>query len=96
MLKNPVLKSIKPVVYQSKYVNINKKAIKNFCENLDLYKLKKQIDRTSVELKLKNLNLEQRMNFLFAINSINFCYWGNPKWKILYNVYHPTTLVTKL
>jgi len=84
MLKNPVLKSIKPVVYQSKYVNINKKAIKSFCKNLDFCKLKKQIDRTSVELKLGSLGLGQKMNFLFVINSINFCYWGDPKWRILY------------
>jgi hypothetical protein len=79
---NKVLSSTKFVVDNSKNVKINKNKIREFCKNYKKTKISNWLDDFK---PFNNLNEEEKLNFLLIINSMNFCFWGNPKWKIEYN-----------
>ncbi len=77
-----VLNSIYPVVYNSKHVSINKHKTSAFAEKLS--------DETGSNwltispFNLDHLEEEDKINFIFALDSISFSYWGEPKWAVQY------------
>lgn len=70
----------KYVVENSKYVKINSKKVFQFIDELGVPKY----EHWSKELKL-DLSEEEWLLLAFIIESMNFCFWQKPKWKILYN-----------
>ncbi|MFH1657509.1 MAG: queuosine salvage family protein [bacterium] len=79
---NPILESIKPVVEKSRYVKIKEEKIREICLGFGQRDVKYWMDESG--FNLSKLNDQERLNFIFVFNSINFCYWGDPKWTIEY------------
>lgn len=81
-MMNQILDSIKPVIKKSKHVKINEEKLKEICLKFDPDKIDYFTNESPYDYsKLDDLS---RLNFIFVFNSINFCYWGNPKWTIEY------------
>lgn len=77
-----ILNSLEPVVSQSQYVKINQTKIADFCSNFDSHKIDFWLNESPYDYY--RLADQARLNFIFIFDSINFCYWGNPKWTIEY------------
>jgi len=75
-----VLDTTRYVVENSKHVRIEHEKIRDFCEDFDLKSTKHWLKESPFDLSL--LDEGERANFLFVFNSINFCYWGEPKWTV--------------
>jgi len=73
------LKNIKYVVDNSEYVKISREKIKEFVDNFG--------ENTYIHwYKTLGLNLSEKEKIIlaFLIESLNFCFWKKPKWKIEY------------
>lgn len=70
----------KYVVENSKYVSISEKGIERFIEDLGEI----SYNHWSNELNL-TLSEKEWILLAFIIESMNFCFWQKPKWKIEYN-----------
>ena len=70
----------KYVVDNSKYVSINQNEIEKFIKDLGAI----NYSHWSNELNL-SLTEEEWILLAFIIESMNFCFWKKPKWKIKYN-----------
>ncbi|MFH1029739.1 MAG: queuosine salvage family protein [bacterium] len=81
-MDNKVLSSIEQVIETSKFVEINKDKIKEFGRSLDDCKTKFWLDQAPI--CLGNFNQKERLILSFLFSSVNFCYWGDPKWTIEY------------
>ena len=79
---NPVLVTTARVYKSSQYVRVNVESIDKFCDTFDLRRIRYWIDVAPIELT--QLDDDDRLNFLFVFNAINFCYWGDPKWTTEY------------
>lgn len=79
---NPVLKSIKPVIRKSRFIKINRKNLLKFCEQFKLKKMPFWLNSTPFEVE--RLGDKKELNFLFVFDSLVFCFWGEPKWKVEY------------
>ncbi|MBI4983695.1 hypothetical protein HZC32_03565 [Candidatus Woesearchaeota archaeon] len=86
MMMNQILKSIKTVIEKSKHVRINKANLRKICLKFNPNDGKYWMGESPVDLS--KLDDKKRLNFIFVFNSINFCYWGNPKWTIEYQNKH--------
>ena len=75
-----VIESCKYVSNNSKYVKINEKSLNEFISSI------KQIQLThwlsSSPYGLLEIPIDKIINFLLVYESINFSFWGNPKWTI--------------
>lgn len=77
------LESIKPVIEQTSNVEIDTDKVKDFARD---YNPQKQEHWLSISpFDISQLSEPEKIGFLFALNSISFNYWGNPKWRIQYN-----------
>jgi hypothetical protein len=79
-----IIDSIKPVIENSKFVHINEQAILDFSKSVS----GKEFKDSEFELEIilqKTATEEQQIALAFVYNSINFCYWGEPKWTIEIN-----------
>lgn len=80
---NKVLETTKIVVDDSQFVSIDPVALKTACT---LY----QPEKSSVwwadaaPFPVKELDLKNTIAFILLLNSINYCYWGEPKWTVEY------------
>jgi hypothetical protein len=81
-MKNNVLNSILPIVNRPQFITVNQDAIKYFCENNYIPTPINWLDNSPINLK--TLDLQNRLRFLLVLNSISFCFWKLPKWKIEY------------
>ena len=72
--------SCRNVAYNSKYVKINYNKLDEFINKLDCSNLKNWLMYNPYDL-LK-LDLETIINFLLIFESIDYSFWGQPKWKI--------------
>jgi hypothetical protein len=81
-MMNQILHSIKRVVKKSKHVRINNEKIYEICLKFNLDKIDYWMDESPYDSS--QLDDSSKLNFIFVFNSINFCYWGNPKWTIEY------------
>ena len=70
----------KYVVDNSTYVKINYEKLNNFINNLD----ELNYQHWSKEVNL-NLNEKEWIILAILIESMNFCFWAKPKWKIEYH-----------
>ena len=75
-----VLDTTRFVMENSKHVSIDREKISEFCVDFDLGSTKHWLRESPFDLSL--LDEVGRANFLFVFNSINFCYWGEPKWTV--------------
>lgn len=82
-MKNKILESIKPVIRLSKFVKTKKENIEAFCNNFKPQDI--QYGMETYPFDLSDLSEKEKLNFIFIFNSINFCYWGKPKWTVKYN-----------
>ena len=79
-----VIDSIIPVIENSKFVHINKQAILDFSNSITEDELKNSAFQEDIFLP-KEETEEHQIALAFIFNSINFCYWGEPKWTIEIN-----------
>jgi len=79
---NQILNEIQYVVHNSKNIKINFDTIKKIAEKFEPKSKVKWTD--AIPFKIPNLTKEQQISFYFVLNSINFSYWGEPKWTIKY------------
>ena len=79
---NKILESCHFVSKISQHVKINENKIIEFSNSF----LQKNVTHWFAEspFDLTKLKTEELLNFLLVFNSINFSYWGNPKWQITY------------
>lgn len=77
-----ILDSIKSVIQKSKHVKINESKIREICLKFNSEKIDYWMNESPYDCS--QLDDLSRLNFIFVFNSINFCYWGNPKWTIEY------------
>lgn len=78
MMKS-VLESVEPVIQQAEHVRINQKGLEAFCSCF------KGLDQPFIfPFTPIGLNLDDKIQLDLAYNSVNFCYWGEPKWAIEY------------
>ncbi len=78
-----VLESILEVVNSSKHINIKYEKINLFCDELIEVKFSNWLEHAPFDLM--SLSISQRINFVFILDSISFCYWSEPKWTVKYN-----------
>jgi hypothetical protein len=78
-----VLESIKEVVNTSKKITINEKNIKLFCSNNFIRKDIHWLKFSPIDLM--SLDFQSQLKLFFILDSISFCFWNLPKWKIEYN-----------
>lgn len=77
-----VLNSIRPVIKNLEYVRINNDAIERFIESLK----KDEFIQSEYEAADSELNSKDQVDHIaltIVYNTLNFCYWGNPKWTII-------------
>jgi len=77
---NPVLEGIYHVVKESRHVSIDQARLEEFCAGITPQVLKDETDLSQFDLQ--DRDLASRVDFSVIVNSINFCYWGSPKWTI--------------
>ncbi len=78
-----LLKTLEPVLEQPAHVWIDMDKVKDFARD---YNPQKQDHWLSISpFDLSQLKESEKIGFLYALNSISFSYWGNPKWRVQYN-----------
>ena len=81
-MKNKILEITKFVVDNSKYVKINKKAIKEFCNDFGESHINHWLNESPFDFS--KLSDKEKLHFLLIFNAISFSYWEEPKWMIEY------------
>lgn len=73
-----ILNSVRPVIGNSKHVKINREVLEAFAASV------KPEDMEGAEYaeEAGDFTQEQHVAFAFVYNSLNFCYWGEPKWAV--------------
>lgn len=74
-----ILDSIRPVVSNSRHVRIDRVRLSLVCSELDPAQLRLPDWQVPV---LPAARDEQLVDVILLFNSINFCYWGEPKWTV--------------
>jgi len=80
---NKILESCKFVADNAEHISIDNNKIKEFCINFNLKESKHWLDNAPFDFS--KLNQKEHLHFLLIFDSLNFCYWGNPKWTVSYN-----------
>jgi len=80
---NKIVETCKFVVDNSKHVKINSEKVDEFVDYFNHSHIKHWFNESP--FNLRNLAPKERLHFLLVFNSINFSYWGDPKWRIKYN-----------
>jgi len=76
-MENPVRESCKKIAEQASLVRIDSSALSNFAP--------RNLKRTrTVPFFAKRLTDEQELAFQFVFNSVNYSFWGSPKWHAEY------------
>ena len=75
-----ITQSCKYVSDHSKHVSINEEKLNQFAKNIKNIKMEHWL--SSSPFGLLELPIETIVNFLLIYESINFSFWGNPKWSI--------------
>jgi len=77
-----IIKSIKPIIRNTKYVEINRDKIIELSKYFRKNELRHWLKEAPFDLS--KLDDDSRLAFLFVFNAISFSYWGEPKWTIKY------------
>ena len=75
-----IIKSCNYVSENSKYVKINENKLREFAESMEQVKTDHWLSFSPYNLL--DLSIETIVNFLLVYESIDFSFWGNPKWTI--------------
>lgn len=75
-----IIKSCNYVSENSKYVKINENKLREFAESMEQVKTNHWLSFSPYNLL--DLPIETIVNFLLVYESIDFSFWGNPKWTI--------------
>lgn len=67
----------------AKHVSIDYDMLEKYCATIRVKKNTNWLEKTN--FGLEKLSKEQMINFLLLYNSMNFSYFGDPKWSIEYN-----------
>lgn len=79
MLQN-ITKTCLNVMNNSKYVKINYDNLNEFIKNIERNDLKNWLLFNPYDIL--NLNIENLINFVFVFESIDYSFWGTPKWTV--------------
>lgn len=79
MLEN-IIQSCKYISENSKHVSINEEKLNQFVKGIDNIKMEHWL--SSSPFGLLELPVETIINFLLIYESIDFSFWGSPKWSI--------------
>lgn len=82
-MKYDILNSIKIVVENAKHVKINENNIKSIMDFLSKSERKPWLDDSYLDVQ--KTTIEEKIIFMLLCESLNFCYIGEPKWKIEFN-----------
>lgn len=77
---NNIYNEIKYVVDNSKYVKINHQKLSEFISSFGTPNYKHWFSDFNL-----NLNEKEKILLVFIIESLNFCFWQKPKYKVLYH-----------
>lgn len=80
MILEEIKSTCKYVEMNSKHVKINYNALNDFSKKIDNIKIENWL--VSSPFKLLELDTQTIVNFLLIFESIDFSFWGNPKWEI--------------
>jgi len=76
-----VLKTTAPVIQYARYVSLNPRAIERAADAL----AQKRVDPPAWNFDYHFFDSTARsVNYLFLLDTLNFCFWGKPKWGIEY------------
>ncbi|KKS25888.1 MAG: hypothetical protein UU87_C0008G0005 [Parcubacteria group bacterium GW2011_GWA2_42_11] len=79
-----ILDSIQPVIKNSKFVRIDEDAILKFSKQVEAKDMEDSEFGWETTLP-KDVPEEKQIALPFVYNTVNFCYWGEPKWTIEIN-----------
>lgn len=68
------------VAINSKYVSINYEKLDEYIKTIDCEKIKFWL--SSNPYNLFDMDIEKIINFMLIFDSIDYCFWGQPKWII--------------
>lgn len=68
------------VAKNSKYVAINYDVLDEYIKTIDMRKIKFWL--SSNPYNLFDMNIDKIINFMLIFESIDYCFWGQPKWTI--------------
>lgn len=68
------------VATNSKYVSINYEKLDEYIKTIDCEKIKFWL--SSNPYNLFDMDIEKIINFMLIFDSIDYCFWGQPKWTI--------------
>ena len=80
IMLDKIRSSCQYVAYNSQYVKINYDKLDKFISNIDCSNLKNWLMYNPYDLL--NLDVETIINFLLIFESIDYSFWGQPKWMI--------------
>ena len=80
---NKILDSTKFVVDNSELVKINKSKVVEFSKGFEHGAANHWLSQAP--FSFAHFNEDEELCFAFIFNSLSFCYWGEPKWKIEYD-----------
>lgn len=64
----------------SKYVSINYKKLDEYIKTIDCKKIKFWLSNNPYNLF--DMDFDKIINFILIFDSIDYCFWGQPKWTI--------------
>lgn len=77
-----IYRSIIPVANDSVHVKINESAIEDFVKEVR----KEEFDMGELKKEDKSIfNEDEFISYIFIMSSLQFCFWGNPKWTVQVN-----------
>ncbi|MDD3186864.1 MAG: queuosine salvage family protein [Bacilli bacterium] len=82
MSLHKILPSTKYVMENAKNVTINYKKIDSFFENFTKQEIHHWLELSPIDLN--SFTKEEKIKFFILMDSINFSFWGNPKWEYYY------------
>ena len=68
------------VAKNSKYVAINYDVLNEYIKTIDMRKIKFWL--SSNPYNLFDMNIDKIINFMLIFESIDYCFWGQPKWTV--------------
>ena len=68
------------VATNSKYVSINYEKLDEYIKTIDYEKIKFWL--SSNPYNLFDMGIDKTINFMLIFDSIDYCFWGQPKWTI--------------
>ncbi len=68
------------VTQSARFVNVDTTKLEGLCDQIKMDKPLHWLK--SAPYNLHDLPVDDRLAYLFLLNSISFCYWGEPKWAV--------------